>query len=141
MHNDANEWRRHLRTQASRGRPRGGALLLEVIVALTVLVIAGGSALMVASQSAETLRRTEAADLNARQASAFLDAVALWPRADLDRHLGDRQEGRWILRINRRAPDIYLVSLAVPLDSAGVPRPGRDLFETALYRPDADASR
>src|SRR6185437_13705902 len=44
-------------------------------------------------------------------AIALLEAVSLWPRADLDRHLGDRAEGRWDLRIDRPSPTLYTVVL------------------------------
>ena len=77
------------------------AALLEAMVALTILTIAGTWAVVLADQSAEAIRRVRIADTEIRRASGFLDAVALWPREDLDRHLGDRREGTWILSIDR----------------------------------------
>jgi type II secretory pathway pseudopilin PulG len=98
------------------------------LVALTILTIAGLAATAAVRQGADSVRRAEAADTDLRQASAFLDAVALWPRADLDRHLGDRPEGLWRLRLDRPIPTLYLVTLT---DSSGA----RTLLRTALYRP------
>jgi type II secretory pathway pseudopilin PulG len=98
------------------------------LVALTILTVAGLAATAAVRQGADSVRRAEAADTDLRQASAFLDAVALWPRADLDRHLGDRPEGVWRLRLDRPIPTLYLVTLA---DSSGA----RTLLRTALYRP------
>jgi type II secretory pathway pseudopilin PulG len=105
-----------------------GIALLEVLIALTIITVAGLAASIVAQQAAESVRRAEAADANIREASAFLDAVALWSRQDLDRHLGDRPEGSWRLRLDRPVPTLYLVSLTDSTDT-------RTLLRTALYRP------
>jgi type II secretory pathway pseudopilin PulG len=111
--------------------PRGesGVALLEAIVALTILGIAGTSAVVMASESARTVRRAREADAEVREASAFLDAVSLWSREDLDRHLGSRAEGPWRLRVDRPTQTLYTVALT---DSAG----GPELLRTALFRPD-----
>jgi type II secretory pathway pseudopilin PulG len=110
------------------GRGRAGIVLLEALVALTILTVAGVAAAAAVRQSADTLQRAVAADRDLRTASAFLEAVALWPRLDLDRHLGDRPEGAWRLRVDRPLPTLYMVTLT---DSTG----GRTLLRTALYRP------
>jgi type II secretory pathway pseudopilin PulG len=107
---------------------RAGIALLEALVALVILAVAGLAATAAVRQGADSERLAEGADVNMRAASAFLDAVALWPRADLDRHLGDRSEGVWRLRVDRPIPTLYLVMLT---DSTG----GRTLLQTALYRP------
>jgi len=102
-------------------------VLLEAIVALAIITIAGVAAAIAVRQGAESVTRVTATEAEVRRASAFLDAVALWPRADLDRHLGDRAEGPWQMRVDRPLPTLYLVSLS---DS------GRQLLRTAIYRPD-----
>jgi hypothetical protein len=101
-----------------------------VLVALTILAVAGLSVMTAARQVAEAVAAAERADAETRAASAFLDAVALWPRADLDRHLGVRPEGRWRLRVDRPAPTLYTVTLTDTLDA-------RVLLATALFRPEA----
>ena len=63
-----------------------------------------------------------------RDASALLEAVALWPRADLDRHLGDRPQGAWRMQVDRPTPTLYVIVLA---DSTN----RRELLRTTLYRP------
>src|SRR4051812_27068530 len=88
----------------ARGRHGRGAVLLEVLVALAILVTAGAAAVAMASESAAALARAREADREMRRASAFFDAVALWPRADLDRHLGDRTQGVWRMRVDRPWP-------------------------------------
>jgi hypothetical protein len=74
------------------------------------------------------VNQARSADVRVRRASGFLEAVALWPREDLDRRLGDRQQGPYRLRITRAASTLYVVQL---WDSAGAEM----LVGTAVYRP------
>lgn len=111
-----------------RLRDSGGAVLLEVIVALTILAIAGTSALLMAQESARAVSRAREHDREVTKASAFLEAVALWTRQDLDRRLGERREGGWRLRVDRPDRRLYLVTLN---DSTGA-----ELLHTALFRAD-----
>jgi hypothetical protein len=129
---------------AHRGRRthRTGAALLEAMVALTILTVAGAWAVAMANQSADAIRRVREADAEIRRASGFLDAVALWPREDLDRRLGDRREGEWVLSVERPALSLYTIVLSTAPDSEAGRPTGRVLLSTALFRPEAlDASR
>jgi len=103
-------------------------VLLEALVALTILATAAASIVAFANDSTRTVRHARDAEREMRRASALLDAVALWPREDLDRHLGERQEGSWYLHIARVTPTLYSVLLT---DSSGT----RELLRTAVYRP------
>jgi hypothetical protein len=105
-------------------------VLLEAIVALTILTVAALASVAMVRQAVESVRRAEIAEADIRRASAFMDAIALWPRADLDRHLGNRAEGPWRLMIDRPAPALYLVALTDSLSR-------RELVRTALYRPES----
>lgn len=120
---------RHRMARAAAHARRSGVVLLEVLVALTILAVAGVSLAVLATESADAVRRAQAVSFETEHASAFLDAVVLWPRADLDRHLGDRFEGPWRLTIERPLPTLYTVSLA---DSGT----HRELLRTALFRPE-----
>ena len=107
-----------------RGRP--GAVLLEVLVAMAILAVAGAAALALASESARAVERARAADRATRDASTLLDAVALWPREDLDRHLGTREQGPWRMTVARESARIYVVTI---VDSTG-----GDVVRTSIYR-------
>jgi type II secretory pathway pseudopilin PulG len=106
---------------------RRGVVLLEVVVALTILATAGAAMIALSSQSIDSLHRARAAERETERASEFLDAVALWPRSDLDRHLGDRPQGPWRLVVERPLPTLFTIALT---DSTG----SRTLVTTALYR-------
>jgi type II secretory pathway pseudopilin PulG len=114
---------------ARRRRHRSGAVLLEVLVALAILATAGAAAVTFAVDVGRTVARVRESEADVRRASAFLDAVALWPREDLDRHLGSRLQGRWRMRVDRPVPTLYVVLLT---DTLGT----REVLRTALYRPE-----
>lgn len=115
-----------LRGRADR---RHGFVLLEVIVALALLAIGAVAVVALAGQSLQAVARAEDADRASARASAFLDAVALWPRADLDRHLGEREDGAWRLQVERPLPTLYTIVLR---DTTGAV-----LLATSLYRAEA----
>jgi hypothetical protein len=101
-----------------------------VLVALVLVATMAAAVASLASTNADVVERARDADVEMRRASAFLDLVALWPREDLDRHLGDHEQGRWRLRVGHPAAALYTVTL---LDSNG----RRVLLATALHRPDS----
>lgn len=113
--------------QLRKATPRRGMVLLEAIVALTILAVGATSMVALAASSLGAVSRAEEDDAETRRANALLEAVSLWPRADLDRHLGDRPEGPWDMRIDRPSPTLYTVSLRDT--SNNVP-----LLATSLYR-------
>jgi hypothetical protein len=102
-------------------------VLLEVIVALTIFMIAGLSTAVWVRQTMLTVDHTHATVAEVTAASDYLDRIALWPREDLDRHLGVRHEGPWLVQIERPTPTIYAVAIA----ESGSALP---LLHTWLYR-------
>jgi type II secretory pathway pseudopilin PulG len=118
----------HSRTKALT-HCRSGAVLLEAIVAIVILSVAGTAAVAMVGQAADGVRRAGAADVEAREASALMHAVALWTREDLDLRLGSRQQGPWRLSVQRPDPELYDVALT---DSAGA----SVILRTSLFRPD-----
>lgn len=115
---------------AREALPRRGMVLLEAIVALTILAVGATTMVALAASSLDAVSRANDADAETRRASALLEAVSLWPRADLDRHLGDRAEGPWDLRIDRPSPTLYMVVLRDTTNHAV-------LLATSLYRAEA----
>jgi type II secretory pathway pseudopilin PulG len=111
-----------------RGERRRGVALLEAIVALTILAFAGIVAVSLTASAAGAVHRVRGAEQDLRAANAFLAAVSLWTRADFDRHLGDRVQGGWIMRVDRTRPTLYVATLS---DSAS----RRELLRSAFYRP------
>ena len=110
---------------------RHGSALLEVVVATLVLSVAGLSATLSVAEALRAVERARAADTETLRADAFMDAVALWPREELDRRLGDRPQGPWRLRIERPEPELYLVVLTDSSAARG------ELLRTVLFRPDS----
>jgi type II secretory pathway pseudopilin PulG len=107
-------------------------VLLEIIVALTILATAGLAAVTMARQSGLSVDQARSREAEMRGASAFFDAASLWTRDDLDLRLGVRNQGAWRMRIDRPARTAYLLTLEDSLT-------GRELLRTALFR--ADSSR
>jgi len=93
---------------------RGGAILLEAVLALAILgVIVSGAAWM-ASESLRALNHARTAEAEMRDANRLLTAVSLWPVDDLDRRLGSTVQGPWHLRIDRVSVHLYEVALLDP---------------------------
>lgn len=116
-----------------RGDNRPGVALLEAIIALTILAFAGIVAVSLTASAASAVHRVRGAEKDMRAANAFLAAVSLWTRDDFDRHLGDRVQGHWLMRVDRPEPTIYIAVLS---DSAS----RVELLHTSFYRPiDAEA--
>lgn len=115
-------------------RSRRGMTLLEVLIALAILGSTAMAVIGLASQSWRAVASAEAADRSLLDASAFLDAVALWPREDLDQRLGERVQHPWRLRIDRPLPSLYVITLG---DSSGT----ATLLVTSLFRPEPARAR
>jgi prepilin-type N-terminal cleavage/methylation domain-containing protein len=80
---------------------RRGVTLIEVLVALAILGGVGIAIVGLASQAGHAVRAAAEADRSLREAGAFLDVVALWPREDLDQRLGERMQHPWRMRVLR----------------------------------------
>ena len=112
-----------------RRRTRGGFALLEVLVSLVILTTAGATVVSLAAETSRAVRRAREAEMELRPALVFFGAVTLWPREDLDRHLGTRPQGPWRLRVDRVATTLYALTLT---DSLGT----RPLLRTVVFRPE-----
>jgi hypothetical protein len=90
---------------------RAGAVLLEVMVALAILGVIASTAAWRTAEWMHTVHRAHTAEAQVRDAQRLLTAVSLWPREDLDRHLGARPQGAWMLSVDRASPELYRVTL------------------------------
>lgn len=109
-------------------RAERGFTLLETLVALTLVV--GAVLPLLALLRAETLARAEMAHRERRveEAHATLVGLSLLPREELDRRLGSRPAGGFVVHVNRPEPELYRVAVA---DSAD---PSSELLVTVVHR-------
>lgn len=109
-------------------RPRErGALLLEVLAALTIFGASALTTLSLLTQLSESEHRAQAVERRLTDQDRLLTAYSLLEREDLDRRLGTRAVGPYVVEVQRPAPTLYRVTIG---DSGGV-----DLA-TLLHRPE-----
>jgi type II secretory pathway pseudopilin PulG len=118
------------RANLRRGRRARGVAMLEVLVGLSILAVAGVALLVLLAQTMDAVDRRYRHDAATRAASARLDEIALWNRAQLDARIGATPHGAWTLRVMALTRTLYHVELADPTTGVG-------LLKTSLYRPDA----
>jgi len=108
-----------------------GTVLLEVIVALTLVAVAGVSLLELTMQAASAAGAARQRAEMVADANAFLESISLWPRADLDRHIGRRREGKFEVLTERPTPTLYHVVIGARESDGGQLHV---IVETTLYR-------
>jgi type II secretory pathway component PulJ len=104
--------------------------LLEVLAALTIFATAAVSVVGLLAQSAEHERRAEAAERRVADEERLLTAMTLLTRDDLDRRLGRRTAGPYVVETQR--PDRVIYRITVGLADA----PDAPDLATLLYRPE-----
>lgn len=109
-------------------RGRSGVVLLEAIVALAITALAATALIDIAVESVLTVRRAQAHDRDVSSAARLISVVSLWTNHDLDRRLGLRRQGRWVVNTQRVAPGLFTIEV---LDSAAA----EVVLETTVYRP------
>lgn len=110
-------------------RNRGGVILLEALVALTLVSVSALATLALLRADAEDASRLLERSREMHAASDFLEAASLWTRPELDARLGTRQQGPYMLRILRPMSTLYTLEL---LDADH----DRRLLATAIFRPE-----
>jgi hypothetical protein len=110
-------------------RSERGVVLLEVIIALTLLTVSGLSMMAIIASGLESQRQVRGRDRELRAADRVLAAYALLTRGDLDLRLGRHAVGEFQLGVQRPEPTLYRVGIA-PGDAPDV-----ELLVTVLYRP------
>jgi type II secretory pathway component PulJ len=112
--------------------PRGerGVVLLEVLVALTLLVVGGVSVVSFLSASLRSEMALAEREATLMEADRVLAGLALLSRTDLDRRLGRHPVGRFVAEVRRPEPSLYRLALRES-DTAAV-----ELLVTVVHRPD-----
>lgn len=111
-------------------RAERGVALLEVIVAVTIFATAAITAVSLLAQAADHERRAEETERRVGDEERLLTAMTLLTREDLDRRLGRRTAGPYLVEVQRPTRALYRVTVASG-ESPEVP----DLA-TLVYRPE-----
>jgi prepilin-type N-terminal cleavage/methylation domain-containing protein len=106
-----------------------GMTLIEVLVALSVLV--GSAVPLVALAHDELIRTAQVSREEARynRASQAMTRIALLPRTDLERRLGEHVVAGFAVSVQLPSPDLFRLAVA---DTA---EPAHALLVTVVYRP------
>ena len=104
-----------------------GAVLLEVLVALTVLALVGLSAAALEREASAVMMSSDVSVIELEAASDLLEVATLWPLEDLVRHLGTTSEGQFLLRVSARGPTVFHLSVQPALTT-------RVVLATDVYR-------
>jgi type II secretory pathway pseudopilin PulG len=107
-----------------------GTVLLEVLVALTLLLLSGVTVLSLLSASLRSATVLAERESTLRAADRVLAGLSLLSRTDLDRRLGQHPAGRFVAEVRRPEPSLYRIALWES-DTAAV-----ELLVTVVYRPD-----
>ncbi len=110
-------------------RTERGVVLLEVIMALTLLTVSGLSMIAIVASGMESQQQVRMHEQELQAANRVLGAYALLTRADLDLRLGRRKVGEFQVGLQRPEPTLYRVGIA-PEQA-----PDLELLVTVLYRP------
>jgi hypothetical protein len=117
-------------TAGARGsRRRRGTIVLEILLSLALLALFGLLMLQTLTDAYRGMQGAHAAELDFLQATALLDAALLWSTADLNRRLGERRQGPWLMQIDR--PRIGLYHFSIRREGAS-----HALLRTSLRRRD-----
>ena len=90
---------------------RKGVVLLEVMIAMTILTFGCVVVLDATNGIISSALHVSATEASVMDADQYMVAISLWPRSELDRHLGSHRRGDWLLAIQRVGPTLYDVSI------------------------------
>ena len=114
---------------STEARMRRGALLLEVVVGITVLAIAGVGWVTLLAQTRASIAEVRQREALTREASDLLQRYRIFGANELDARVGVRREGTLAIEVTSIAPHLY--GLAA-LDSSG----RKVLLTTTVYARD-----
>lgn len=112
-------------TERSRRR---GAILLECLVAMTLVMLLGLPALALSRAAVSAVTQATREETLTARADRALATMALLRRGELDQRLGWHRIGGFAVNIQRPEPGLYRVAVA---DTTA---PGVELLVTVVYR-------
>ena len=107
---------------------RSGAALIETLIAIVILAIAGVGLVTLLGQTVHTVHQFRERETEFAAAGRALDGMVSWSRTELDARVGEQSFHGWQLRITDAGTGLYDVVLADTLT-------GAQLLRTTLYRP------
>jgi hypothetical protein len=107
-----------------------GIALLEVLVTLVILALAGAAMIRVLSQSVLDADATAQRELEMAAVERALVTASMLDRSDLLDRLGSRTLGEFVMHVER--PERYLFRIAV----ARLETPDVEELVTVVFRPD-----
>ena len=102
--------------------------MLEVILGVAILGMAGVALVTLLSQTVYTVRQGRATERRTEEAAQLLDRATLWSGSELASRLGRSRAGDWNLDV--ATPQAQLYTLAVLDTLTGV-----TVLRTTVYRP------
>ena len=102
--------------------------LIEVMVALAILVGTAGPLVALAHAALVRAAQVHREEARYRRASQTLTRVALLPRADLERRIGEHAMDGFAVSVQRPSPELFRLAVADTTE------PARPLLVTVLYR-------
>lgn len=109
--------------------PRAGAILLEVLIAVTLLGLGGSAVGLLLSSYMMDAHRRLATEGQENAAGQVLALHALLGRRELEQRIGSQAAGPFVVRVTRPTPDIFRIAVS------DVERAEGELVVTLLYRP------
>lgn len=110
------------------GRSRGGFSILEPVVALAILGLAGGGWIALLAETRAAGASVDRVERQTRSAATLLAGLAREPRRSLVARAGRRRIGPHEVRISHRDGVLFSIAIVDPSSQAV-------LLETVVYRP------
>jgi len=111
-------------------RDERGVVLFEVLVALTILAVAGLAIESAVGEQARSLADLRAHEEEMRRADQVLTQLSIRDQHNLAIRIGRRVEGGFVTDVQRPRPGLYRLAVA---DTVA---PEVTLLVTAVYRPE-----
>lgn len=109
-------------------RRRSGMLLLEVMLGIAILGMAGVAMITLLTQTVQTVRHGRSTERRISSASQLLDRATLWSASSLDSRIGRSRIESWNLEVTLARPRLYTLVVLDTLTDA-------EQLRTTVYRP------